>query len=218
MRTPLAPVVAVLAAAIFAVARPAHAVQHFYAFVMDGPSENPPNASPGSGTGLAIYDDVAGTLQLTATFAGLNAGVTQTHFHAVTTVSGLPDNNPVGETLSQAAAAVPNAGIAVGNTTLPGFPLGVTSGAYSQTLNLNDPLIYGAGFLAAQGGTAAGARAAFVGALASGRTYWNVHTASPNGFPGGEIRGFPIPVIPEPATMGLATIAFGTLVALRRRK
>jgi hypothetical protein len=198
-------------------ASPAYAVKHFYSFVLDGPSESPPNTSPGTGTGLAIYDDVLGTLQLSATFAGLRAGVTQTHFHGPTSVSGLPDNNPVGETLQQAAAAALTASIAVGNPSLPLFPLNATSGVYANTLNLNDSSIYNAGFLAGQGGVA-GARAAFVGMLANGRTYWNIHTAAPNGVPAGEIRGFPIPLIPEPATAGLATIAFGSLAALRRRR
>jgi hypothetical protein len=129
----------------------------------------------------------------------------------------LPDNNPVGETLQQAAAAALTASIAVGNPSLPGFPLGVTSGVYANTLNLNDSSIYNSSFLAGQGGVA-GARAAFVGMLANGRTYWNIHTAAPNGVPAGEIRGFPIPTIPEPATVGMAMFAFGSLVALRRRK
>ena len=67
---------------------------------MDGPSENPFNASLGTGTGLAVYDDVAHTLALSASFSGLTGNVTQTHFHfnAATSTSGLPDNNPVGET------------------------------------------------------------------------------------------------------------------------
>ena len=35
---------------------------------MDGPSESPANASPGTGYGTALYDDVAHTLALNARF------------------------------------------------------------------------------------------------------------------------------------------------------
>jgi hypothetical protein len=201
-----------LAASLLATTR-AQAALHAYSFVMNGPSESPPNASPGLGTGTAIYDDVALTLQLTASFAGLTGTTTATHFHAITATSGLPDNNPVGETSDQAAAAVTNVGVAVGAPSLPGFPLGVTSGVYSNTLNLNDSSVFNAGFLAAQGGLT-GARPAFVNALASGRTYWNIHSST---FNGGEIRGFPVAVIPEPATVGMAAVALMGLIAQRRR-
>ncbi len=173
-----------------------------YSFVLNGASENPVNASPGTGTGSAIYDDVAGTLTLSAAFGGLQGNVTQTHFHAVTATDGRGGD--------AAAAAVVNVGIAIGNTTLPGFPLGVTSGNYNQVLDLNDPSIYGAGFLSGQG-SVANARTAFVDALANGRTYWNVHTSS---FPGGEIRGFPV-LVPEPASTGLCLVG---LIAFARRR
>ena len=191
----------------------ANADVFFYNFILNGPSENPANGSLGAGTGTAMYDSGAHTLTLTAAFAGLTGNVTQTHFHAVTSVSGLPDNNPVGETPNQAAAAVPNVGIAIGNTTLPGFPLGGTSGTYSQTLDLTNPSIYNTTFLANNGG-AAGAEAAFAAALASGRTYWNVHSSA---FPGGEIRGFPV-AVPEPGTAALVAIGAGMLLTRRMRR
>jgi hypothetical protein len=203
---------AVLLVAVFAA--PSPAAQQKFAFVFDGPSENPPNGSLGTGTGTAIYDDVAGTLALTATFAGMSGNVTQTHFHGTTTVSGLASPNPFDTAARRtAAAAVPNAGIAIGNTTLPGFPLGVNNGAYSNTLNLNDPSIYNTGFLSANGGSAANARATFITALTSGRTYWNIHSSQ---FGGGEMRAFPIPV-PEPAVAGLAASAIGLVLVRRRR-
>jgi hypothetical protein len=195
-------------------AAPSPAAQQKFAFVFDGPSENPANASPGSGTGTAIFDDVAGTLALTATFAGMSGNVTQTHFHATTTTSGLASPNPFDTAARRAAAAaVVNAGIAIGITTLPGFPLGVNNGVYANTLNLNDSNIYGAGFLAANGGNAATARSTFITALTSGRTYWNIHSST---FGGGEMRAFPIPV-PEPAAATLAVSALGLLLARCRR-
>jgi len=203
--------VAALAVASFGAA--AHAAVHPYSFTMNGPSENPPNASPGTGTGTAFYDDVAHTLTLSASFSGLVGNVTQTHFHAVTTVSGLPDNNPPGETADQAAAAVPNVGIAIGNPSLPGFPLGVMNGVYAQVLDLTQASIYNAGYLSANGDNTATAEATFANALATGRTYWNIHS---NIYPGGEIRGFPV-LIPEPATVVLALLGMGLVCARGRR-
>jgi hypothetical protein len=206
----------VIAGLLSTIAGSAKATLFEYAFNMNGPSESPTNSSLGTATGSAIYDNAAHTLALTATFAGLQANVTQTHFHAVTGVSGLPDNNPIGETPNQAATAAGTTGIAVGNTTLPGFPLGVTSGTYANTLNLLDPNIYNTAFLSANGGTAAGAEATFVNALATGKTYWNIHTAAPTGFPGGEIRGFPV-LVPEPMTIGIAAMGASLLLIRRRR-
>jgi hypothetical protein len=179
---------------------------------MDGPSENPFNNSLGTGTGLAVYDDVAHTLALSASFSGLTGTVTQTHFHAITATSGLPDNNPVGETRQDAARAVTNVSIAVGNTTLPGFPLGVQAGVYNQVLDLTQVSVYNGAFATANGG-AAGAEVAFAGALASGRTYWNIHSSTS---PGGEIRGFPF-LVPEPTSFALASVMLLGLIGVRRR-
>jgi hypothetical protein len=150
---------------------------------------------------------------LSANFSGLQGTVTQTHFHGVTATSGLPDNSPPGETSNQAAAAVTNTGIAIGAPSLPGFPLGGTSGTYAQVLDLTSPSIYNSTFLANNGG-AAGAEAAFVAALASGRTYWNVHSSS---FPGGEIRGFPV-LVPEPGSVGVLAMGLGMLLGQRMRR
>jgi hypothetical protein len=192
---------------LLATGRSAFAVQTTYQFTMNGPSENPVNASPGTGTGFAVYDDVAQTLTLSATYSGLQGTVSQTHFHATTTADGRGGN--------AAAAAVPNAGIAIGNTSLPGFTLGATSGSYNAVLDLNNASIYGNAFLnTTHGGVVANARNAFVTALGSGRTYWNIHTSS---FGGGEIRGFPV-LVPEPSTIGLLATGVALLGVRRRRK
>ncbi len=193
-----------------------HAAVTTYSFTFNGASENPVNSSPATGTGTAAYDSVLHTLTLQASVTGLLAPTTQAHFHGVTTTSGLPDNNPPGETLSQAAAAVANASIAVGNPSLLNFPLNVTTVSYNQVIDLTLTSTYNNAFLSGNGGTTAGAEAAFVAALASGRTYWNIHTASPNGFPGGEVRAFPV-LIPEPAALGLLALAAVALAARRRR-
>jgi len=48
---------------------------------LDGSQEVPPNASPGIGTGMMTYDDVANQLNWNITFSGLLAGATASHFH-----------------------------------------------------------------------------------------------------------------------------------------
>lgn len=76
----------------------------------------------------------------------------------------------------------------------PGFPLGVTSDLMDQTFALTAASTFNSSYVTAQGGTAAGARTAFLAALSNGTTYFNLHTSA---FPGGEIRAFLTP-IPEP--------------------
>lgn len=149
-----------------------------YSVNCTGSKEFPVNASPGIGLGTVTYDDVAHTLQMKVSFSGLQGPTTQSHIHALTS-----------------APFFQNTGVAVGNSSLPGFPLNVTSGVYSNTLDLTSTAIYNPSFLTANGGTAAGAEAALAASLAANRAYWNIHTASPSGFPGGEIRDFPSPVI-----------------------
>ena len=95
--------------------------------------------------------------------------------------------------------------------TFPGFPLGVTSGAYDHTLDMTDAGSWNPAYVTAQGGTTAGAEAALAASMAAGTAYLNIHTTV---VPGGEIRGFLTPV-PEPISAGL--LALGGLAALRRR-
>jgi hypothetical protein len=137
----------------------------------------------GSGTGSLFYDDVAHSLQLQANFSGLSGNVTQTHFHGPTATPGTG-----------------TFGIAVGNPSLPGFPLGANNGNYTQTLDLTQTSVYNGTFLANNGGTAAGAEVAFFNAMNEGRIYWNIHSST---FGGGEIRGF-VTLVPEPSTFALA--------------
>jgi len=167
-----------------------------YSVSLDGPSESPANASPGIGSGTVNYDDVAHTLQLQVSFSGLTGTTTASHIHAPT--------------------ASPFSGTANVATTVPsfaGFPLGVTSGSYSDTLDLTSASSYNPAFISANGGTPAGAESALAAAMAGGEAYWNIHSST---FNGGEIRGFLVPV-PEPSTLALLGLGAGALVWRRRR-
>lgn len=167
-----------------------------YTVNLDGPTDGTP--SLGTGLGSVWYDDVAKTLQLQVSFSGLSAPVSVTHIHGAT-----------------AAPFAGTAGVAVTPGTLPGFPAGVTSGSYSNTLNLALTSTYTSGFLTANGGTAAGAEVGLKVAMDSGRTYWNIHSTL---YPGGEIRGFLI-AVPEPTTaalVGLGGLALAGRVMRRR--
>ncbi|MGE0374903.1 MAG: CHRD domain-containing protein, partial [Planctomycetaceae bacterium] len=135
---------------------------------LDGPSENPANASPGSGFATVSFDIVAHLLSVDVSFMDLLGPTTAAHIHGP-------------------AVAPANASVITATPTFPGFPLGVTSGAYSMVFDTLDTATYRAGFVTDNGGTAAGAEVAFFNAFTSGQTYFNIHTTS---FPGGEIRGF----------------------------
>jgi CHRD domain/PEP-CTERM motif len=90
-----------------------------------------------------------------------------------------------------------------------GFPLGVTSRTYDNTLDLTLASSWNPAFATANGGTRGSAEAALFSAMMQGKSYLNIHTQV---IPGGEIRGFLTQQTPEPATMlllgtGLAEVA-----------
>jgi len=153
-----------------------------YSVMLDGPSEFPPVASPGTGYALVFFDDTADTMQVQVLFSGLLGTTTASHIHAATIV-------PFTGTIGVA-------------TPLAGFPIGVTIGSYSNTLDLTSSGTFSAGYISANGGTPASAEAALLAAAQQGRAYLNIHTTL---FPGGEIRGFLTPVpIPEPSSLAVA--------------
>src|SRR5262245_20197681 len=179
-------------------AAPAYSVQLLYQTVrvnpglgtvlgpgMDGPSE--PTNSPGTGYGTALYDNVAHSLTLDCNFSGLGTdvgnGTTASHIHAATT---LPFQS--------------TAGVATTTPSFVGFPLSVFSGTFHSVLDLTQSSSWNPAYVTANGGTTATAEVAFASALASGRSYWNIHSQR-NG--GGEIRGFLQLVVPEPASGAL---------------
>ncbi len=175
-----------------------------YVATLSGPSENPPNMSPGTGMAEVIIDTTANTLFVDIiTFSMLTAGTTASHIHCCT-----------------ATPLTGTAGVATQTPSFVGFPLGVTSGSFSITLNMTLASSWNPAFITASGGTPAAAEAALAAGLAAGEAYLNIHTTN---FPNGEIRGFLVPlatpaaVIPEPATLAVCGTLLIGLGALRRR-
>ena len=171
-----------------------------YGATLTGPNESPPNASPGTGTATVTIDTIANTMTVFVTFSGLSGTTTASHIHAPT-----------------ATPFTGTAGVATTVPTFPGFPLGVTAGLYSPSaFDLLSLSTYNPAYVTANGGTAASAETALLSAIASGRAYLNIHTSA---FPGGEIRGFLVAIVPEPASWMMMLLGFGAIgLAVRRRR
>jgi hypothetical protein len=121
----------------------ANGIHYYTNLQMKGSNERPtPNSSPGTGNFSGRYYESSMMLVFTVSFSGLEANTTAAHFHGP-------------------AAADTSTGVAIGWT---GFPTGVTSGTFSDTVTLN-----------AQQQTD----------LLSGLWYANIHTSA---YPAGEIR------------------------------
>src|SRR5688572_22412940 len=107
----------VLASSAVVPATNAVAAELIYTASLSGPAESPPNASPGTGSTIVTYDDVAHTLRVQVTFSGLIANTTASHIHVL----------------------VPPAltgGVATQVPSFTGFPIGVTSGSMDNTFDL----------------------------------------------------------------------------------
>ncbi len=170
----------VLAVALLSVTPSAQADLIIYTAFLDGPSEAPPNASPGSGFATVGYDPDTKFLAITAFFTDLVGTTTAAHIHAPTAIAGTG-----------------TAGVATMVPSFTGFPLGVTSGAWGMSFDTTSAATYNPAFITANGGTVAGAEAALLASLADGKAYLNIHTSA---YPAGEIRGF-LTAVPEPSTL-----------------
>ena len=189
-----------LAAAMLVAAPFARATVIEFHANLNGPSESPTNASPGTGFAVVDLDTVLNTLHVHVVFSGLTGNTTASHIHCCTAVP-----------------FVSTAGVATTTPTFAGFPLGVTSGTYDNTLDLLSLSSYNPAFVTANGGTAASAEAVMIAGMFAGETYLNIHTSV---VPGGEIRGFLVPAaVPEPGMLGLLALGLGAgLVSLRRKR
>lgn len=150
-------------AAMLALAAPLSAAPLSFVAYLDGTSEAPPNASPGTGVALAIIDPVAHTMQVSAVFSGSLGDVTAAHIHVI---SGQGDANPAG-TLGPVATTT---------STFAGFPAGVTAGNYLNTLDMTLASSYRPGWIADSGGTPAAAEFALFDAIEDSRAYFNTHS------------------------------------------
>jgi hypothetical protein len=186
---------AFVAVALTGFTRSSFATLFSYDAFLSGPSESPPNASPGTGFATVDYNDAAHTLHVDISFSGLLGTTTASHIHSAT-----------------ASPGTGTAGVATTTPYFAGFPIGVTSGTYDNTLDLTMASSWNPAYVTANGGTNAGAEAALAAGMAAGEAYLNIHTTV---VPGGEIRGF-LFAVPEPSTLVLAVLTFGLAMLGRR--
>jgi len=181
------------ASLLFLGAGVAHATVITYDAALSGAKEDPANGSPATGWTTVLIDDVTNMMTVNATFSGLAGTSTASHIHCCTPLPG-------------------TAGVATSLPTFPTFPLGVTSGTYTETFDLLNSSTYNATFISTHGGSVDSARLAFLAGLATDHAYLNIHTTA---FPGGEIRGF-LSEVPEPDSIALLGLGAAALVVLRR--
>jgi hypothetical protein len=182
--------------AIGGLTSPATAHLEKYRAFMNGANESPAQITDGIGTALVTLDLDLATMRVEASFSDLTGNVTIAHIHCCTANPGAG-----------------NVGFATVAPTFPGFPAGVTAGAYDQTFDMVLASSYNPAYITANGGTVGSAYSALIAGIQSGRSYFNIHSSFAGG---GEIRGF-LNLVPEPSGLLLAMIGSVGLVLRRRR-
>ena len=158
-----------------------------------------PEGGPGAtGTGFArvTFDTDIFSMRVETTFSGLSGNTTASHIHCCT-----------------ASPGVGNVGVATQLPSFVGFPLGVKSGTYDRTFDMNLAASWNSAFVTANGGIN-GAFNALVTGLQNDRGYLNIHSST---FPGGEIRAR-LALIPEPASALLVGLGLALLAQRRRAR
>lgn len=101
---------------------------------LSGGNEVPVAVTPGSGTALVVVDTTAMTMAIDASFSDLLGTTTTSHIHCCT-------------------VPLPTAGVATQVPTFAGFPLGVSSGVYSNTFDMTLASSFNPTFIRNNGGT-----------------------------------------------------------------
>jgi hypothetical protein len=169
-----------------------------YYATLTGAAEDTPNDSPGIGSTVVTFDLTAHVLTIDLSFVSLEGLSTASHIHCCTTTPGTG-----------------TAGVATETPTFSTFPTGVGGGMFSMMYDTTMAASWNPAFIAANGGTTAGAEAAFSAGLASGSAYLNIHSTE---YPAGEIRGFLVSPVPEPGQWGMLLMGLPMLLALARRR
>jgi len=195
MKRPLLLAAMAIATSLVLSAPAAYADTITFTAMLSGALEVPSNASAGTGSATVVLDTIANTLFVDVVFSGLTGTTTASHIHCCVASPFLNAN----------------AGVATQVPTFLNLPLGVTSGSFTQLLDLTLASSYNPAFITAEGGTVPDAEAALVLGMEDGESYLNIHTTS---YPGGEIRGL-LAETPEPGSILLLGSGLVGLVCTR---